>query len=255
MFYTLSKTLDVLLSPLVWVLLLLAAAVVVGDRRGRALAAAALLLGYALSTGFVSNLLAIAAERPVPPAPDPGERYDVAVVLGGMTDEVNTKTWGHPSYTDAIDRLVTAHAWYAAGRVDRLLVTGGRKDDDHPSEAEIMADQLAAWGVPRDRVLLETEAHNTRENAVFAAAILEEHGLSRVLVVTSARHGARALGCFRAVGVEADFLAVDHQALPARFGPDVWLPRAEGLARSEAVLRELAGRVVYRLRGWSAPPR
>jgi uncharacterized SAM-binding protein YcdF (DUF218 family) len=74
-----------------------------------------------------------------------------------------------------------------------------------------------------------------------------------LLLVTSAAHMARAAGCFRAVGLTPDTLPVDQRALPPAW--DAWspLPRAVHLAQSELALRELAGRLVYRLRGYSVP--
>jgi uncharacterized SAM-binding protein YcdF (DUF218 family) len=58
----------------------------------------------------------------------------------------------------------------------------------------------------------------------------------------------RALGCFRAVGLAPDALPVDHRASGGGGG---WLPRAEALSASTEVLRELLGRVVYRVAGFS----
>jgi uncharacterized SAM-binding protein YcdF (DUF218 family) len=71
-----------------------------------------------------------------------------------------------------------------------------------------------------------------------------------VLVVTSAFHVPRAAGCFRAAGVEADFLPVDYRIRDP--GEDQhWLPRAEYLTQTSRALRELLGRLVYRVLGYT----
>jgi hypothetical protein len=58
----------------------------------------------------------------------------------------------------------------------------------------------------------------------------------------------RAAGCFRAEGLAFDTLPVDHVA-HAR-GVSI-APRAGALDLSTDALRELAGRMVYRARGYS----
>ena len=107
-----------------------------------------------------------------------------------------------------------------------------------------LAAKLVSWGVPPAQVVVEASSRNTRENAIECSRIAAAHGWRTLLVVTSAAHAPRALGCFRAVGLEPDLLPVDFRAGDGRnLG---WLPRAVALQRSTAALRELAGRVVYR---------
>jgi uncharacterized SAM-binding protein YcdF (DUF218 family) len=95
----------------------------------------------------------------------------------------------------------------------------------------------------------EAGSRNTRENAVESARVAAARGWRRLLLVTSAQHVPRALGCFRAVGLEPDVLPVDREAGDAKGAS--WLPRAYALSRSSDVLRELAGRLVYRLAGYT----
>ena len=58
----------------------------------------------------------------------------------------------------------------------------------------------------------------------------------------------RALGCFEQAGLHPDVLPVDYRAGEGGVG---WVPRAGSLAVSSAALRELAGRAVYRMMGYS----
>jgi hypothetical protein len=72
-----------------------------------------------------------------------------------------------------------------------------------------------------------------------------------VAIVTSAAHVERALGCYRAVGLDPDVLVVDRRA-PAEQGvpSDLW-PSREALRRSRQVMHELAGRLVYHAMGYT----
>ena len=100
-------------------------------------------------------------------------------------------------------------------------------------------------------VLLETDSATTRGNAVYTAQLLEDRGLERVLLVTSALHMERALATFRAAGVEAWPAPTDFEVEP--LPPDLlrWLPDAQALADSTRALKEYLGLWVYRWRGWA----
>jgi uncharacterized SAM-binding protein YcdF (DUF218 family) len=94
----------------------------------------------------------------------------------------------------------------------------------------------------------EGASRNTHENAVECAKIARERGWTRLLLVTSARHMKRAAGCFRAEGLAFDALPVDHRS----HARGVTLsPRSGSLDLSTDALREYAGRIVYRVRGYS----
>jgi uncharacterized SAM-binding protein YcdF (DUF218 family) len=58
------------------------------------------------------------------------------------------------------------------------VICSGWKTSDYPkSEAEVFADILMAEGVPRDKIILETEARNTGENMSLTKKLLEAKNL------------------------------------------------------------------------------
>jgi uncharacterized SAM-binding protein YcdF (DUF218 family) len=118
-------------------------------------------------------------------------------------------------------------------------------------EANVLGQQLIDWGIPRESVTIEPHARNTHENAVESQRIAVERAWTKLLMVTSAYHMSRALGCFRAVGLPVDTLPVDYRAYdPARFSGSL-LPRTGNLDRSTMVLREWFGHAIYWLRGYA----
>jgi uncharacterized SAM-binding protein YcdF (DUF218 family) len=150
-----------------------------------------------------------------------------------------------------VDRLLRAWELVRAGKARAVLLSGGfiaPEPGDVP-EADLLAGKLAQWGIPPAQIVVEAASRNTLENAVETARIASARGWRTLLVVTSAVHLPRAMGCYRAVGLEPDALPVDRRAGDGRVSS--WLPRASALARSTDVLRELAGRIVYRLSGYS----
>ncbi len=242
MFYALSKILDLAFSPLTWALALLVAALV-WRRRSRA-AWTLVVLAAAVLEVFSTPRIAGALER----ATEAGARstyrrdvvYDAAIVLGGIIDmEANERT-GELELMEEGDRLVRAFELWRGGHVRSIVLSGG-SGPGAPPEAEQLRDALVRWGVPREAILVEPRSRNTRQNAVETARLLPPDPRRTVLLVTSAWHAPRALGCFRRVGFEPDLLPVDHRG-EENGG---WQPRARALAQSSDALRELAGRAVY----------
>ena len=108
---------------------------------------------------------------------------------------------GKPSRTlDA--RVRHAARLYAAGVVEKILVTGG-VGTHPPSEAEVMARILREEGVPEGAVLIEDEAESTWDSARLVAALAAREGVSEVLVVTDPLHCVRTVAAFRRAGLIA----------------------------------------------------
>jgi uncharacterized SAM-binding protein YcdF (DUF218 family) len=150
--------------------------------------------------------------------------YDVIVVLGAAV-------WpgGQPSPTlqrrvmHAVDLMQQGYAAY-------LLVTGGMGQYP-PTEAEVMQRLAVAQGLSSQCVLREERATSTFESALLCCDILQQHGWSRVLVVTDRYHLPRALLAFRSCGI-----------------------RAVGSATAGKPARRLRQRWHYYLREWLALP-
>jgi uncharacterized SAM-binding protein YcdF (DUF218 family) len=252
-FVLLSKVLDWFLAPLSWALLLLLAALVL-RRRGRtaarlAVAGAAVLVLF--STDVVADRLQRLAERGARSTFRPDVVYDAVVVLGGMVDPAASRASGDTELTEEVDRVIRGFELVRAGRARHVLVSAGlvapRAGD--VAEADRLAAKLAHWGIPPGQIAVETASRNTRENAIEVGRVASARGWRTLLLVTSAAHAPRALGCFRAVGLSPDVLPVDFRAGDGA-GRGL-LPRAGALAKSTAALRELFGRLVYRVAGYA----
>ena len=75
-----------------------------------------------------------------------------------------------------------------------VVVTGGKGDDEHQSEARCMYDYLTAHGVDGETILMEDQARNTWQNANYTLNLLLERGYDTtgdVLLVSSGFHLAR----------------------------------------------------------------
>ncbi len=251
MFFLLSKILDVLATPLAWAIALVTVGLAAGRWRRRATALGLVVL-VVFSLEPVSNALFHSLESPPQSSVRPGVTYDAAILLGGVGDDRAEATWGQRAFNDNNERLLETFDLLRSGRARYAIVSGGDAAVQRADliEARVLVEQLVAWGIDRDRLVVEGEARNTRENAVYSAAIVRARGWHDVVIVTSAFHMSRAYGCFRAVGLAVDMSPVDFRSYDGRFRGEL-IPRADHLQESTAALREWLGRIVYRLRGYS----
>ncbi len=252
MFFFLSKLLDVALDPLWWALVAIAVGLVLVRRRPRG-AAVSIVVGLGALISFSSpplvNRLWSSLEAAAPNTYRPSLTYDAVVRLGGVVD-TSGSTRAEVAYGNNVERLTAVFDLLRTGKARAAILSGGPLSTGLPTEAAFLQSQLLAWGIEPERLLLDPVSKNTRENAVETAKLVHEHQFASVLVVTSAFHMERAAGCFRAIGLAVDTLPVDYRMRDPRRDTAL-LPRAEYLSESTRAIRELVGRQVYRLLGYS----
>ena len=124
-------------------------------------------------------------------------RYDYLIVFGAAI-----RPDGLPSGT-LRRRIQTAfRSAENLGQV-RFLVTGGLVRHP-PAEAVVMRRLLLELGASEDQILIEDQARNTRESALFCAAILRLQGdVGNVLVCSSRYHVPRCRMLLRLSGVRS----------------------------------------------------
>jgi len=99
-------------------------------------------------------------------------------------------------------RVAHAVRLLADGAAGHMVLSGGVVGPP-PAEAVVMRDLAMEMGAPAERLVMEDQARNTFENAVYTGRIMRERGWRRVLVVTDPFHVPRALYVFRRLGLEA----------------------------------------------------
>ena len=233
MFFTVSKALSSVTGPWFWAAALFAVAAVLLYRRSRragmALAVVAAALPVLFASPRVADTLQWLAESSARDTSRRGVEYDAAVVLGGG---------------DA--RVAAAADVFRRGGARSVLYSGaiGQRD------AKRVRAALRTAGVPDAAIFIEDRSRNTRENALESSRIIALRGWRSLLLITSAAHVPRALGCFRDVGLDPDVLPAERVA--GRLEGEGWLPRRQAIPVSRAALHELIGRVMYRMMGYTS---
>lgn len=173
------------------------------------------------------------------------------VVLGGALDTLVADARGELALNESAER-VTAIAELARRHPDARIVFSGGSGTlmfAGAKEADVASDLLASFGIDPARILQEDRARNTWENAVFSREIAQPQPGERWLLVTSAFHMPRAMGCFRMAGFTVEAHPVDFRT---RGPEDAWRPfRAvgDGARRVDIAVREWIGLLAYYLTG------
>jgi len=123
-------------------------------------------------------------------------------------------------------RLGGALELYRSGCVDRIVVSGGRRDGDNYSEGSTGQRWLLEQGVPAAALIAEEEATNSWQNIRNS----REHIEGELVLVTDDLHAFRSRWVAARHGLEARVVTVEA-----------------GGARSSYLLRELAGLLTYQL--------
>jgi len=181
------------------------------------------------------------------PRPELTEAVDGIIVLGGSVDTLVSRGRGVTALNEAAERLSEGAALARRFPDARLVFSGGSGDILYEGTTEAVGAKwlFARLGIAPERLVLEDRSRNTAENAAFTRDLLRPEPGERWLVVTSAFHMPRAMGCFRAVGFEVIPWPVDYRTSG---GDDIWrfFPRAsEGLRRVDLATKEWAGLLAY----------
>lgn len=254
-FFTLSKVGWLLAAPSN----LLVFGIVVGlllrvaDVRRPAIAVVGLSVLGLLIFGFspAANYIASPLEERFPPFRDDGRPVDGIIVLGGAEVPDVALARGVPAVNDAAERMIAFAALARRYPEARLVFSGGSAalEPGEAVEADAVRLTLLDLGIDLQRVSFERRSRNTAENAAFTRQMVEPAPGSRWLLVTSAFHMPRAIGCFRAAGFPVTAYPVDYRTVSAGALEGGFSRVAQGLDLTDLVSKEWLGLVAYYLSG------
>jgi uncharacterized SAM-binding protein YcdF (DUF218 family) len=210
---------------------------------GVALAAIGAVSLYLLSAPIFAHWLIDPLQSRYPVLDHVPPDSQVIVVLGGGRNRDAQEYGG-----DTVDYFTLERIRYAA-RLQRitqlpLLASGGSLHGEAKSEASLMKEALeydfntpVRWGEGRSR--------DTYQNALNAARVLQEHQITRALLVTHGWHMPRAVWSFRKAGVQVTPAPTANGNPRSANG---FIPHYRALYMATNVLSEYLAMAWYRLR-------
>ncbi|WP_291726055.1 YdcF family protein [Bernardetia sp.] len=261
MFYFLSKTLFYFLMPITWITLFLLIAVFSKKWRTKSLKIGVVLF-LVVTNPFLANEMYLLWE--VAPTPiKKVENYQIGIVLTGMSN--SGKEPKDRVYAQAgIDRLLQAIRLYKEGKIKKILVVGMSEEinlttgeEKLPKRTYKYKDMLQDMCIAEEDILIESLSKNTYENAQFSAIFLKEklnyqpNNKNQILVITSAFHLRRALGCFEKAGLKVDGFSTDFMANERKNMLTLLnlIPTEDAMAKWGKIIHEIVGYIVYDITG------
>jgi uncharacterized SAM-binding protein YcdF (DUF218 family) len=255
MFFALSKIFNLLFMPLTWIILLFLISFF-PDKS--ALKATFRLSGLFLLLVFSNSYLTYEAirrwELPVKAISTIEKPYDVGIVLGGGMVQLDTSN-GEYIFRGNNDRFLQAVKLYKAGKIKKILISGGSGGyfNQGESESKYIKFFLVKNGiVPEQDIWIDTLSKNTHENAVESKKVLFENGAhGPFLLITSATHMRRSLGCFKKVGLEVVPFVTDKLYISKRRDFQFLLvPAIENMMLWDGLFHEWIGFLSYKVAGY-----
>lgn len=136
---------------------------------------------------------------------EPGETTEYLVVLGAKVRPDG------PSVS-LRDRILAARDYLTEHPEVIAVVSGGKGDDEHISEALCMYQELVEMGIDPDRIWMEDKATSTWENLRFTLDLIEEktgERPDRLGIISSEYHLFRS-------SLFADRIGIESTLIPAR---------------------------------------
>jgi uncharacterized SAM-binding protein YcdF (DUF218 family) len=127
----------------------------------------------------------------------------------------------------------------------RLIFSGFSATDPAPGWRKI----LAQLGGDPARIYIEPRPRTTSEDALYAAELLKPKASERWILVTSARHMPRAVGCFRVAGFQVVPYPIEFTTSRSHPFAGGYAPGSAALDQLDTAAKEWIGLVAYRLMG------
>jgi uncharacterized SAM-binding protein YcdF (DUF218 family) len=216
---------------------------------GRALIALPLVAISVVSVVPVGDHILARLEQRFPVWQDDGQPVDGIIVLGGAVNPQLYRRHSGSGMSAAIGRITAAAALAHRHQAARIVFAGGGEAGSTLTEAHVAAEIFSQLGIDGARIKLDTLSRNTSENAFFAKQLATIRPGERWVLVTSAFHMPRAIGCFRMVEFPVVPYPVDYRFSTPANSTTPWLTSSVvgGLTSLNLALHELIGLAVYRL--------
>jgi uncharacterized SAM-binding protein YcdF (DUF218 family) len=210
LFLWLSEPANILLALLVFGAVLLW---LPWRRAGRRVITATVFVMCLIAALPIGHVLITALENRFPTLHSVEQPIDGIIVLGGAFNALITEQRGQLTIGDPSERLTEFVALGRRFPAARMVFTGGAGSLLRPDlkEAALAYRFLADMGFDAARVIHESESRSTFENAAFSYNLVRPAKGERWLLVTSASHMPRAVGCFRKLGWEVIAYPVDYR--------------------------------------------
>ena len=246
----LHKIIPLITSPLFFVLTLLVILIILRKSKLIKLKNSLLFLSFLtlflFSNPLISNKLVKyieASYHPVKLSEVPVSDF-IVVLSGGMIHQVKDDVyeWSDP------DRFFAGIKLLNANKGKKIIYTGGLLpwEKKKITEGELLKNKSIEFGIHENDILVTKKVKNTYEEANAISHLIDNK--SKIILVTSAFHMKRAKFLFEKYTFNVFPYPVDFKYKNHKITILDFIPSAGSLSRSSFVIREVLGRMYYRVK-------
>lgn len=253
-FFILSKILNFIFTPYTWIFaLLLWALLTKKTQRRRKLLIISLVVFYVFSNSFLLDEVMRLWEKPAVKIDSNKQHYTYVVVLGGMMSYYDTKA-KQIGFNKSVDRLMQGLKILNKGIADTLIFSGGDGSilKTIGPEGKYVKMYLGDIAFDTLRVKVESLSQNTYENAKYTSNLVKNNKSQKILLITSAFHLRRSIGCFEKQGFNVDYYSADRISGKRKFTLDhLLIPQIEAMEKWSVLIHEISGYLIYKIMRYS----
>lgn len=250
-FFILSKILNFIFTPYSWIFALLIWALLTKKpQKRKKLLWISISIFYVFSNSFLLDEVMRLWEKPVIKIDPRKQHYTYVVVLGGMMSYYDTGA-KQIGFNKSVDRLMQGLKILNRGIADTLIFSGGDGSvlKTIGPEGDYIKMYLGDIAFDTSRVKVESLSQNTFENAKFTTNLIKTN--KKILLITSAFHLRRAIGCFGKQGFNVDYYPADRIAGKRKFTLDhLLIPKIEAMEKWSVLIHEIFGYLIYNIMGY-----
>ncbi len=180
--------------------------------------------------------------------------YETAIVLSGVASTRDVAP-DRVFFGKGADRVIHTVQLYKAGKIKRILISGGSGAlvGKKVPEASQLKKVFLFSGVPDSVIFTEDQSRNTVESARFSRKMIDSLQLGySFLLITSAFHMPRSMGCFQKEGINAESYSTDFYADERSLDfASLIIPEEGALLNWSTLIHEIFGYWVYKILGYS----
>ena len=242
----LNKILPLIFSPLIIVIMITSIGIIF---RSKIIASLGIFLLVFFSLPIVSNSLVFFLEKEHQIIEISNiENADAIVVLSGMIHVIKNNEGEKYEFSESVDRILAGIELMRENKAPYLILTRGKLPwSIGRSEGEVLYDFVIKAGIDNKKIILTDNVENTFQEAMEVKKLIK-YNIQKIVLVTSAFHMNRAEKIFTFNDIEVIPYPVDFRHSKARFTIMDIIPSAFALKDTSHVIREIIGRIYYKLK-------
>ena len=178
-----------------------------------------------------------------------GKKVDGIVVLGGTVHMGVSEKRGVPSIVSGAERIIETAILARQFPNARIIAVGGPNTlfSKPAADATVVKKLLIDLGVKGERISTDPSSRNTWQNAINSKTIANPKPGENWLLVTSAYHMARAVGCFRVAKFDISPFPVDYYTGGEMDRFNFFYYAFDGITMTDTAVKEWLGLIAYKL--------